>query len=68
MIDKVRGLFHRRIEPQIFVRVFSIFMSLRRLHAHDDFVRMNLLDRAFLPRAIDEDPIAGFQHAWFLSR
>jgi hypothetical protein len=48
------------------MRVFSVYMPLRRLYAHDDLVGMNVFDRTFLVRPINEDSIAGFQHFGFL--
>lgn len=58
-IDVIRDFIHRRIEPQIFVGIFSLIMPLRRLYSNDDLVRMYFFDRAFLVCSIDEDSIAG---------
>lgn len=44
------------------MRVLSVFVSLRRLYAHDNFVWVNLFDGTFLARPINEDPVASFQH------
>jgi hypothetical protein len=66
VIDKARRFFHRRIEPQIFVSAFSVFMTSGDLDSHKDFVGVNLFDGAFLRSSINVDLIAGFQHVRFL--
>ena len=60
MIDEAAGFFHRGIEAQIFVRELFVFVSVARRYTHDDFVGMNLFNRAFFARSINIDPIAGF--------
>jgi len=58
VIDKVRRFFHRGIEPQIFVSVFSIFVPTGDRYSNEDFVGVNLFDGAFFLGSVDVDPIA----------
>jgi hypothetical protein len=59
VIDKVRRFFHRRIEPQILMSVFSVFMPSGDLDSNEDFVGVNLFDGAFFLGSVNVDPIAG---------
>jgi hypothetical protein len=56
VVDKVGRLAHRRVQPQTFERVLSIFVTAGNL----DFVRVNLSYDALFLRPIEEDPIASF--------
>jgi hypothetical protein len=60
VVDKVGRLAHRRVQPQTFERVLSIFVTAGNLDADDDFVRVNLSYDALFLRPIEEDPIASF--------
>lgn len=60
MIDVAGSLVHRGVETQGFVGVLALFMSLRRLYANDDFVRMYFFNGTFFFGTIDVDFIAGF--------
>ena len=66
VIVEVRGFSHRRVEAKIFVCVFTVLMSISDFNAHEDFVRMNVLDRAPLVGPVDEHVIAYLQHGFAL--
>jgi hypothetical protein len=63
VIDKVRRFFHRRVEPQIFMSIFSVFMPSGDLDSHEDFVRLNIFNGPFFLGSVNVDPIAGLQHS-----
>ena len=62
MIDKARRFFHRGIEPQIFVSVFSVFMPSGDLDSNENFMGVNLFDGAFFLGSVNVNSIAGSQH------
>jgi len=67
VVYKLGDFAHCRIELQIFVSIFAIFMSSRDFHADEDLVRMNLSYGALFRAAIDANAIADLQHFPFLS-
>lgn len=58
MVYKARYFVQSRVEPQIFVSIFAVFMSTRNRHSYHDLVRVHLAHGSFFLACVDSNPIA----------
>ena len=64
VIDKIRCFGHRRVDPQIFVSEFALFVRTGNGNPHEDVVGMHRSYDAHFVRAVNANSIAGLEHGY----